>query len=639
MSMYRQLWLSIFVSMLIALGASLFASLINARSYLEDQLAIKNHDNAVALALSVSQSHPDPKDVILAATALFNSGHYDYIQVVDPNGKSIVEKAALAGDLGAPGWFVRWLPIRPVPGQAEITNGWKPVGTVTLMSASRFAYRALWQTAIYMTGAILFAGLLGGVLGSLVLSRIRRPMQSVIDQARAITEHRFVAIPEPDVPELRQLAAAMNDTVHRLRQIFEDDAARYETLRREANYDPLTGLANRSFFMASLEAALEAEEMPFGSLALIRVANLDRINRLLGRAVADDLLRRIGGTLNEVGESRTGILPARPGGSDFALLMPAECDVHQTLEWLMDELSRRTEPIVGKEPVVYVGYGGFVPGDDPAALLARVDAALAVAVSSGVNSIQEAGPERERARPLNAEEWRSAIRRVLDGTEGLRLERFPIRSLSGGAAMHESALRLRIEPGGEWLTASRFLPVAERLGLVQELDLTALGLALEELVTQPGLAGLWVHLSPFSMEDGAFHHGLLDLLADYTEAAGRLWVEVPETGALRRIDSLRTLVGELKPLGCHVGLAHYGYHFNLVGMLYDLGLDFLKVDASFVHGIEANPGNQAFLAGLCDISHKIGMRVYAEGVEGEAELDKLRELGFDGATGLAIREA
>ena len=94
MSMYRQLWFAIIISMLLALGGSLLASLLSARSYLEQQLSMKNADNASALALSLSQQNPDAVMVELAVAALFDSGHYESIRIRDPHGKVIVERAA-----------------------------------------------------------------------------------------------------------------------------------------------------------------------------------------------------------------------------------------------------------------------------------------------------------------------------------------------------------------------------------------------------------------------------------------------------------------------------------------------------------------------------------------------------------------
>ena len=143
MSMYRQLWLAIIVSMLLALVGSLLASLLSARSYLEQQLSMKNADNASALALSLSQQNPDRVALELTVAALFDSGHYEWIRINDPNGKLIIERVAAQGDQGAPAWFVDQLPIRAEPGEAQITNGWTQLGSVTLLSHSRFSPRAV----------------------------------------------------------------------------------------------------------------------------------------------------------------------------------------------------------------------------------------------------------------------------------------------------------------------------------------------------------------------------------------------------------------------------------------------------------------------------------------------------------------
>jgi len=232
MSMYRQLWLAIMVSTLLALAGSMLASMFSARSYLESQLAIKNTDNATALALSLSQSNPDPVMVELVVTSLFDRGHYEMIRVTDPSGATLVERIASDNEWDAPHWFVRLLPIKAEAGRAQISNGWKQFGTVTLVSHSRFAYGALWKSAYEMALALAIAGLVGGYLGSLVLRRLKGPLDAVIEQAKAITLRRFVTIDEPKVPELRQLAVAMNATVGRLKSMFDEEADRLDAVRR-----------------------------------------------------------------------------------------------------------------------------------------------------------------------------------------------------------------------------------------------------------------------------------------------------------------------------------------------------------------------------------------------------------------------
>jgi len=637
MSMYRQLWLSILASMLIALGASLFASLLNARSYLEAQLAMKNQDNAASLALALSQGNSDRDHVVLAVTALFNSGHYELIQVIDPKATILVDKVARQADAGAPGWFVHLLPIRSLPGRAEIASGWQPLGTLTLMSSSRFAYRSLWETALTMSAVILAAGLLGGLLASLVLRRITKPMHAVMEQARAINDHRFISIPLSSVPEVRELAAAMNDTVNRLRIDFDEDARRYEGMRQQANFDPLTGLANRAFFLASLDSALDADGSPYGALAIIRLRMLGKINRKQGREIADEMLRRVGRAIAELTLSCSGTFAGRLNGADFALLLGSGCDSAPTLNELLQSLPNVVVPLAGDYSTTYIGYSLFSRGDNPARLLARIDAALAAADAGGTSVVREAAAEEAAATPLGAEQWRASLRQALADPASLSLAHYPMQVGDGRFPHRECPLRLRLGSEQEWLPAARFLPLADRIGMVQELDMATLNLAIAELEIYDHLGGLWINLSAKSIADPEFRRRLLNLLRDHPACRKRLYLEIPEAGALSRLNALRELSRDLKPLECRLGLEHYGHHFNRIGLLYDIGLDFLKVDASFIQGLDSNPGNQAFLAGLREIAHRIGMQVFAEGVERQEELNKLNELGFDGASGLLVR--
>lgn len=636
MSMYRQLWLAIITSMLLALGGGLLASLVSARSYLESQLSIKNTDNATALALSLSLSNPDTTMVELAVASLFDGGHYEWIRVTDPLGKVMVERAAPLGETDAPAWFVRMLPIKAESGRAQVSNGWKQVGIVTLASHSRFAYGALWKSAYEMVMALTLAGLVGGYLGALVLRRLRRPLDAVIGQANAITQRRFIMIEEPEVPELRQLAVAMNATVGRLKSMFDEEAARLEVMRREANCDALTGLANRSHFMAGLQQSLDAEDATGGSLLLVRLADLAGVNHRLGRAVTDDFLRCAAETIHRCAARYNQGLGARLNGADFAVMLPGAEHGRAISEALLKDLIDVTGRFVQNDAVGWIGVGQFGHGMELGALLARVDGALASAQAGAGNAVHEVQAEDDQL-PRTAEQWSKMIRQALDA-RWVRLVSFPVVDLMGRLVHRECPLRLMFDGKGDWLPASRFLPVAERLRLTPAIDLATVSLGLQELHVHPELIGLAINLSGSSVADPDFRRKLLELLGSQRDVTSRLWIEVAETGALKHFGAFRDLCRELKAFDCRVGLEHFGYHFDQIGLLHDLGLDYLKIDASFIRGIESNVGNQAFLKGLCGIAHNIGLQALAEGVATQAELDTLKKLGFDGATGPAIRE-
>jgi diguanylate cyclase (GGDEF)-like protein len=635
MSMYRQFWLALFTSMLLAFGGSLIASLLSARAYLESQLSIKNADNASALALSLSMSNPEPATIELTTTALFDSGHYELIRVVDPEGHQIVERVGVVDDRDAPQWFVRWLPIHATPGQAKINNEVQQVGTVTVVSHNHFAYAMLWGSVWPTIAAMTFACLVGGSLGAIILGRLKAPLQAVIDQATAITERRFVTIDEPAVPELKHLALAMNATIRRLRTMFQDEAARLETLRREANFDPLTGLANRNHFMARLRQALDAEDAGEGTLLLIRLADLAGVNRRLGRDTTDEFLRCAGEVIAECPAVGSQGLAARLNGADFAILLTGESDAQATASGLLAALIEAGRPFVNDRAVAWIAIGRFGQGTDIAALLARVDRALATAEVEGGNSIYEAVVDVASPLPRNADQWSQVITRALDG-QGLRLGSFPVLDTCGRLSHRESPLRLLTTENGEWLTAGSFLPIAERLKLTPALDLAAVTLGLQDLRSEPELAGLAINISASSVANASFRERLLHLLGVHAEESSRLWLEISESGALRHLAAFRELCLALRASNCRIGLEHFGHQFSQIGVLHDLGLDYLKVDASFVRGIDSNRGNAAFLKGLTGIAHSIGLQVLAEGVATEQEWLILMELGFDGATGPAI---
>jgi EAL domain-containing protein (putative c-di-GMP-specific phosphodiesterase class I) len=113
---------------------------------------------------------------------------------------------------------------------------------------------------------------------------------------------------------------------------------------------------------------------------------------------------------------------------------------------------------------------------------------------------------------------------------------------------------------------------------------------------------------------------------------------MPEADAVMDISTFRTFVTEARKNGSRIGLNHFGRYFSHAGVLHDLGLDFVKVDSSFIRGLQYSTDNQVFLKGLASVAHKMGMKVYAEGVIDRAELAALDGTGFDGAAGPAIRE-
>ena len=637
MSLIKHLWIAIALVMTLAIGGSMVVSVLSARHYLEQQLQVKNIDNATALALSLSQLSKDPVLVELQVAAQFDAGHYRFIRITSPGGKVLVERVFADQPRGVPQWFVALAALHSVPGQALVQDGWSQYGTLTLASQEQYAYQSLWDGTLALLAWFVLGALATGAVGTVLLRIITRPLGVVVDQAEAIAQRRFVAIPEPRTPEFRTLARAMNDMVGRLKTMFNEEAARLEALRQKVNRDALTGLSSREYFLSHLQEALQGDQMvSTGSLVLVRLPDLNVLNRRLGREQANTLLMDVGRALYESGQGRTGQRAGRIKGAEFAVLCPgfdsaqaAALDIHARLT--QQVLPRWIERVPDLFHLSAVRYHRDQPMGE---LLSLADEALAQAANQGANTWRALEDGNAKAA-VPAEQWRSLLTEAVAGGR-LALNFFPVMSGDGTSSLHrEGVIRLQVDAQGTLLCAGDFMPMAAQLNLTAPIDLRVVKLAIEHLRTSSG--DIAVNLSAETIADFHFRNELTQLLKAYPEVCQRLLFEVPEYGVFRQFDAFRDLARNLKQMGCRIGVEYFGQRFAQSDKLADLGLDYIKVHPSYIHGVADNPGNQEFLRGLCKVAHSIGITVLALGVERQADLPLLAALGFDGATGPGIK--
>ncbi len=635
MSLYKQLWLSIILLLALVLGVSLLVTTLSAKSYLEEQLAIKNADNANALALSLGQQGADPVLMELTLAAQFDTGFYELIELNDPDGNTLVRREDTPTSAPAPGWFMRLLPIEAAPGRATVQDGWQQAGTLTLQSHSRFAYRELWETTLLLAVTFLLAAIVAGVAGSVALGRILQPLQAVVSQAQAIGRRQFVTTEEPGTREFQQLVAAMNTLSTRTRDMLVQEARRLEQWQREDAVDAVSGLHGRQPFLGHLQSMLEREdEAAAGALCLVRLTDLARLNQDYGRRAIDNLLMDIGAALRQLAAAHPGWYAARLNGADFALLAPGELEAEQAAR----DLQRAMQDAIGNHaleeaPLLPGAATVYTPGDDTSELLARLDGSLIAAERERVSSVIIAHKGAIPMRPMRErlEKWQAVLDEAIE-THGFSLAEFPVIDREDRVLHHEALVRL--EHADEVIRAGEFLPWIHRLQLATILDRHVVTLALTRL--DSAAHSLAINLSVAAVTDSGFGDWIDRELTQHAKAAERLCIEIPEAVAFRHIDAFKALCSRLQHRGCKVGIEHLGHQPAELGALHDVGLDYLKVDSGFVRNVQDNPGNQAFLRALCTVGHAIGVTVIAEGVGCDAEWQMLLALGMDGATGPGI---
>ena len=225
--------------------------------------------------------------------AQFDAGHYQYIRVTSPDGKVVASRESSASAPQAPAWFMALAPIEVSEGTAQVQDGWRQFGTLSLKSHSGFAYRSLWHGTLELLLWFATGATLCGILGTALLKRLLAPLQSVVEHAkgdRRAPLHYHPGILNHRVPHRgrRNEPAFLTGRQHAGRE----ESARLEALRVQTQHDAVTGVLNRSHFLNIVDEALESENAPAGGLlAMIRMPELADLNREIGRDTVDAILQ------------------------------------------------------------------------------------------------------------------------------------------------------------------------------------------------------------------------------------------------------------------------------------------------------------------------------------------------------------
>lgn len=409
---------------------------------------------------------------------------------------------------------------------------------------------------------------------------------------------------------------------------------------RTPRHDALSGALDRTTFLARLEEASSAHAAGGAPFAVLFV-DLDRfkgLNDRYGHAFGDAVLGIVGERL------LASVRPADPvgrlGGDEFAVLLHGVADVEVAVgavQRIQRHLARPMD-VDGTAASVTASVGLALATEigDPRALLAGADRAMYSAKGLGDGHYQVLDPAaaaHEEACDAVGEALQRAVRH-----DELTVHYQPVVSLSDGRLMGLEALVRWNHPERGLLGPQAFLPVAERSGLVAEVDRWVLAHVAGQLrrwedAFPSARVPVSVNLSPRHPDWPDVCDHVAALLDEHGVAPARLIVEITESALLDLGAGTVSALARLSRRGVRVCLDDFGTGFSSLSHLRRLAVDLLKVDRSFVQRILAHPADRAIVGSVIQLAHTLGMPVVAEGIETESQAEVLRALGCDQGQG------
>jgi diguanylate cyclase (GGDEF)-like protein len=645
MTLLRQLTAVIIALFVLLFAGTVAISVSDARTYLDNQLKTISQDTATSLGLSLSQDFAGSDLILIESkvSLIFDSGYYREVTVAGLDDKALVQRLAPERVPEVPAWFVRLLPIETPRGQALIMSGWQQAGTITVAANPAAAYTTLWTSSVKSFWWFFATLVLTSLLAMAALRLILRPLQLVEAQARAICDREYpVQDKLPWTLELRSVVVAMNRMTRKIKAMFDDQDQAMERLRTDSYRHALTGLANRRYFDMQLQQMLASDdEFHTGALLLVELKEFKTFNERRGYTAGDELLRGTVAVINEVVRAEAGLdcFVAHLAGASFALVIANVSETEaiefgQRLAAVLAQLQQRG--LVDNADVGHVGMAIY-RRQSASQFLSEADTALRAAQNKGPNALHVHVDCGVAVVAWSATRWSEFLRDVITH-KNIVLHLQPVlRNTGEQAVLHYETLLRVTGDAGQLIPAVVFVPMAKRLGLIQQIDRLVVAEVLARLQQQRyGEHIIAVNLFPATLQDGDFVAWLDGALRADPVAAKRIAFEVPEYGALENLDALRALVNLVHRHGSQFGIDHFGRGFASFGYLATLKLDYLKIDGSFIRHIDTQRDNQFLVEAICKIAHGLDLQVIAEAVETEAERSMLATLKIDAVQGFGI---
>ena len=440
-------------------------------------------------------------------------------------------------------------------------------------------------------------------------------------------------VPVEDGGQLTHWVAFLRDVTQEKHQV--------RSLRHQAMHDALTGLPNRTMLFEKLERSIESARVGDSMLALM-LMDLDRfkeVNDTFGHQFGDALLKQVSFRLQN--QLRGEDFAARLGGDEFAVVLPHALDPGDAATTARRILATLEQPFVIDGQVLEVGGSigiALFPqhGVDGRTLLRRADVAMYAAKQrqSGYSFHEENGDERTPDQLALVVELRGAIERS-------ELTAFyqPKLHMRSGLMTRAEVLVRWDHPQRGHLGPAHFIPLAERTGLIRPITDWLLDHTLKQCRAWQDVGApvhVAVNVSARSLLDPALPVKVQKALERWEVDPRFLKIEITESSIMADPAHALAILSMLQSMGVRLSIDDFGTGYSSLTHLRELPVDEIKIDKSFVIGMQTSDADAAIVRTVIDLAHNLGKQVCAEGVEDEETWLCLKELGCDLAQGYWI---
>ncbi|MGY5449399.1 EAL domain-containing protein [Agarivorans sp. MS3-6] len=479
---------------------------------------------------------------------------------------------------------------------------------------------------LYLTIASLCV--LGYFLTSMLylraISRVKSKLKKLISAERLVDEKPVLgAVGELIKEQKLELTQQIRQQKHAIKQ-----------LEKQVALDPLTGQLNRHAFRQQMQGLLK-ENAKDTVLFLVRASQLQDINKARGHQAGDDYIKDVAKIVDYCRKEYHSSLLYRLLGAEFALIIPhfPASRVSQVAQGIKSSLNDYTNN-KQMQSAAYTGITEIKPGDSIEKVIARADAAVAIAQSLSPNG-WEIVLEDSQTLENSELQWHSTISSLI-AKKNFRLAAQPIQSLHRTMpAYHEVFIRF-LSDRDQQLPTETTLVMAQRLDMIVALEKATIAFILKTIANQKAEYRWGINLSKLILIDPEFCEWLTQTLLTYPTLKSRIVFELEEEVLDMYLNNAKKLFEVLRRNSCHTAIADFGNGIGSFKLFKELKPNYVKISSDLVHQLEQDKTNQQFVSMLVEVSHRLGCQVIAQGVETLEQKQLLESMYVDSLQGYLI---
>ncbi len=621
MSLFKQISLILSLFLFIVIASVMVLNFKSATSYAQEELYTNAQNTAASLSLALAEAKGDVPTMSTMINAVFDSGYYKEIILLDMQGKEIYSRVKESAPIKVPTWFINLYDLEAQAGSAHVSAGWSPIGILEVSALEESAHIKLFKIFKELLIAFLIISIITAISLFFLLRLILGSLVKVKEQAEAVGKNDFIINNEiPYTTEFKEVTLSMNKMVIKVKEIFEKESAAVKNYHKLLYTDPLTGFGNKKFFDLKLKTLIHAEDINANGVILsFYFGGITQANKTLGHDGADKLLVGFSKRIESAVQTQAHTMKIRLDGTKFGIVFPSLTikDINTITELILKESLEEISQAKLNPQQCYIKLSAieYKASDTVTSVMENIEKTLANADENSINI------DFTQLEDYEHKDKRVLLEQTLKNeTISLALQTVYNKTMQ---TYHQEAYIRLMDEKGQILPAGTFMPLVHKMGLDTRLDKSVISFA-HKYIKRPD-QHIAINLSLAFIQDKSNFQWLENIL-DQTQ--GKLSFEISNNDLLTCLKESISFATLVQDRGHYFGLDKFTAESTNLNYLQELKPAYIKVDSQYLHDMLCDKSGIQNNA-LQIMIHSLDIKIIATAVEEKSTKEALEKVGIE----------